>query len=268
MANLSISQDVTVLAWPDHALALGNLSFKRTNLIFRRSLLDGGDIRICAFLDYGSMILPAGEELELETVYLCPTQDALLALETYADRVVELVRPKFNRSLTGLYNQWYANWTPTSDHGSAELALEGGRHLQETGLDRYGIRILGSGVWHNRAAFGEEEVWPGLFPEGLEGLGNRLQQMGLQLMHGGFWGKASSCSTLFRRHPDWMAKDQNDLPKQVEKESLGGMSLSLLYPRYHSARSSGLVYDSSGRQSSRLPGMFIGWDFFWDWHGD
>jgi hypothetical protein len=228
LEDIPYSQDVTALVDHHHTLTLGNVSFQRTNVVFQRKSLPNGGVSICGFLPYGEMLLSPDRKLSLESILLLPETDSLRSLETYADRVVDVLQPRINRSSIGLYNQWYANWTPTSDHGSADLAIQGAESLKRSPLYQYGITTLGSGVWHNRAAFGEEEPWPGLFPEGIRALRDRLHSMGIEFMHGGFWAKASECSTLYREHPDWMAKDDRGAPAVIDDQSWGACP----YPYY------------------------------------
>ena len=219
--ELPLSQDVTVLNNHKAALAFGNVSFRRTNIFFKRSPDDRGEVSLHALLAYGNMRLPADQPLDLESLLILPGLDPLALLETYAGDVVALVKPSFSPSHLGLYNQWYANWTPTSDHGSADLTLHGAVKLRTSPLYLYGIAALGSGVWHNQAAFGEEEPWPGLFPLGIKALKDRLESLGIAFMHGGFWGKASACATIFQQHPEWMARNAQGQPAQVAAESWG-----------------------------------------------
>ncbi|MCC7354974.1 MAG: hypothetical protein IT330_14615, partial [Anaerolineae bacterium] len=226
--ELPFSQDVTVLRGPQASLALGNVTLKRTNAFFQRSLSTEDEVVVTAFLAYGGMSLPAGQPLALESVLLYPDNEPLHALEAWADSVVEMVRPRFSRSRVGLYNQWYANWTPESDFGSAALILQGAEQIMASGLIPYGVSYLGSGVWHNRAAFGEEEPWPGLFPQGIGQAREQVQARGMGFMHGGFFSKASSCATLFREHPERMARDDAGAPAKIADESWGACR----YPYY------------------------------------
>ncbi len=221
LEDLPFSQDVTVLQQGTTVLALGNLSFGRTNILFERSWTPDSRLTLGANLAYGGLRMPAGHVLELESLLLLPHRDPLAALETYADSVVAIVKPQFHTTLQGLYNQWYANWTPTSDHGTADLILSGARQLQASGLLAFSISALGSGVWQNQAAFSEDTPWPGNFPEGIAAVSRQVAEMGLHFMHGGFWGKASACAGVFREHPEWMAQDAQGQPAQVAAESWG-----------------------------------------------
>ena len=221
LQELPFSQDVTVLARPGAGLALGNVSFARANILFERRQADNGDICISACLAYGGMELPAGGRLALESLLILPGESPLAILESWADAVAANLRPRFHLSRLGLYNQWYANWTPDSSHGTAELNLQGAEMLRASPLYPYGIAALGSGVWHNRAAFGEEEPWPGHFPKGVAALCEQVCRMGVGFMHGGFWGKASECSTVFQSHPEWMAQDEAGRPAKAAEESWG-----------------------------------------------
>jgi len=203
-------------------LGLGSISMRRAEVLIEQKLAGDG-LHLRPVIVYDHVRLDPGQKLRLETLLInTDPKGAIYCLENWVDAAATVIQPRFNRSLRGMYNTWYAYWTPTSDHGTAELMLHAARELIESGLIHYGISCTSLGVWHNRAAFGEHQFWPGIlqghtFPE----LAEELAKRGIQVCHGGFWGSVSECATVFREHPEWMAKDRDGNPRQVADKSWG-----------------------------------------------
>jgi len=207
-------------ATPDDCLVAGFITVRRAEAFFGRRR-EGDVFRIQPRIAYDQVQLDRGEALTLETMMLVTDRTAGRALETWADAVAAVLRPQFSRSMLGLYNTWYAYWTPTSDHGDAALWVRGTQELVESGLIHYGIAGSFAGVHHNRAAFGEPEPWPGHFPDGFGPPVREIRARGGVACGGVFWGHVSKCSSLFEQHPEFMIKDADGQPLEQSPVSWG-----------------------------------------------
>jgi len=195
-------------------VAIGYVTMNRTYAVMHRERT-GRSFTIRPELEYNQVRVDPGEFIALEELLIASDErGATRALEHWADATVRIIRPQFSRDLTGLYNTWYAYHKPGSDQASEELLLRGVEDLRASGLIDYGVTTTSFGVHHNRAAFGEPEDWPGMNPHGRGWAVEQLAECGLNLADGGFWGLVSECSSLFKRHPEWMVKDTGGKPKQ------------------------------------------------------
>jgi hypothetical protein len=209
-------------------LGLGFVSMSRAEGYFTRQR-EGRVLTIRPELNYGGAEFAPGQRLRLETLMITSNPaGATRCLEEWADVTAAVIQPRFNRSMVGMYNTWYAYWTPQSNHGTADLWLKGADELNSTGLVHYGIMAITPGVWHNRAAFGENETWPNLMPRGWKWTMQQVQAKGIQVIHGGFWGHVSECATIFKQHPEWMVRDKAGKPLKVGDSSWGACD----YPYY------------------------------------
>ncbi|MFH0965119.1 MAG: hypothetical protein V2A58_14060 [Planctomycetota bacterium] len=201
-------------------LGIGSISMRRTEILLERELEEGG-LHVRPIVAYDLVRLNPRQKLRLETLMInTDSRGGAYCLESWVESATTVIQPQFNRSLRGLYNTWYAYWTPTSDHGTAKLMLDAAKELEDSGLSHYGISATSLGVWHNRAALGETEPWPWIMQgHTMTELAEKLAEGGIQFEHGGFWGSVSGCSTVFKEHPEWMIKDKDGNPRQIAQES-------------------------------------------------
>ena len=201
-------------------LLAGFISYRRadSSLSFERAR--SGGVAVSGSVAYNNLRLPAGQTLLGEDLELLASLNPHELVEGYADEVARMHKVQFNRDLTGMWNLWYAYWDPSSSQVGPKQILQGAEILDRT-LGKYGIRYIASGVWQNRAAFGEREPWPGNFPDGLGGTVRALRQRGYGLMNGGFTAKVSSCTEVFKQHPQWLVRNAEGQPLQLSKVSWG-----------------------------------------------
>lgn len=205
-------------------LGVGSITIHRAETKMNRTMKDNR-LRISPTIKYNRIRLDPGQTLQMETQMVnSHFQGGSYALEEWIDAAVKVIQPKFNRSLAGLYNVFYAYWSPERRQANEALFLKCCRELRQTGLRDYGISYIGCGLWHNRAAFGEEEPWPGLLPHGWEWLITQMREQGVELKYGSFWGHASRCATVFRQHPEWMVHDREGKLMQQGETSWAGCS--------------------------------------------
>ena len=208
-------------------LFTGFISYRRADAAL--SLTGSGDSRVAmqGLVSYNDLRLPTGQSLLGEDLELVASVNPHELLEGYADEVSALHNVKFNRDLTGMWNLWYAYWDPTSSQIGEKQILDGANVLDES-FGKYGIRYVSTGVWQNRAAFGERETWPGNFPHGLAGTARALCERGYKLMSGGFMAKVSSCTETFKNHPEWLIHDADGQAIRLNNVSWGACP----YPSY------------------------------------
>jgi hypothetical protein len=196
----------------DDCVGIGSVTMRRTEILLERTI-ENNTLIIRPSFQYDKVRLDAGETIRLETLLIGnDSHGGNALLNQWAEVAAQIIQPQFNRSMVGLYNTWYAYYTKSNDHGTEDLILKSTRELEKSGLDKYGINIVLSGIWQNRAAFSEHETWPNLMPHGYAWINNQISKSGFQMAHGGFWSKVHECSTVFKQHPEWLVKDFDGKP--------------------------------------------------------
>jgi hypothetical protein len=209
------------------SLLTGFISYRRAEGVLSFKPAGRGRVGFAGSVGYNNLLLPRGQTLLGEDLELLVSLNPHQLVEGYADEVARMHNVQFNRDLTGMWNLWYAYWDPKSSQVGEKEILESANVLSQS-LKKYGIIYISTGVWQNRAAFGERNPWPGNFPDGLEGTARLLRARGLKLMSGGFMAKVSSCTEVFQRHPEWLIHDGSGKPIKRSDISWGACH----YPYY------------------------------------
>ncbi len=208
-ANLSAWYDLKT----QDAVQIGFYSFYRAATSVSSQYLGPDDIGLKAVAHYNGF-QPKDQELRTESALLIFGHDPLQMLEEWADAGVKLARPQFNRDTrTGYFDVWYA----FGDKASSEQLLEQAQILRKSVLYDYGITFDSLGEWQKQRheygdggdalGYGEDEVDPELFPQGLEWLCRQYHDLGFGCTFGANYAYAAWESSLMKRKVPWLVKD-------------------------------------------------------------
>ena len=150
-------------------------------------------------IDGGEMLLYPGESLDLEDYVLLVGDDPLALLDRYGDLVHDRHRPGILAQSPVTWCSWYPHRLGVSAERVLANARVGARRLGQLGLSTM-VVDLGWEEGYLPSAFQENAQ----FPDGLQGLAQELQPMGLKL---GTWAAPTSISEhdpLVSEHPEWL----------------------------------------------------------------
>jgi len=203
-------------AWYDpgtqETLQMGFYSFYRARTSVNSQYLGPHDIGIEAVAHYNGF-QPRDQELRTESALLSFGHNPLQMLEDWADAGVKSVHPQFNHDTrTGYFDVWYA----FGDKASSEQLLEQAKILRKSVLYDYGITFDSLGEWQKQRhefgdggdalGYGEDEVDPELFPQGLEWLCREYHNLGFGCTYGANYAYAAWESSLAKKHVPWLVR--------------------------------------------------------------
>jgi hypothetical protein len=168
-----------------------------------------GGVRLLAHQPFLGRKLSAGETVELDTVYLAADRDPYRALEQYGDAAAASAAQPVHTKPTALWCSWYAHRMALSEDLVLANAAVAARHFKPLGFE---IMQLDHG-WQRGDITGDW-VPNERFPHGLRWLADELQSRhGLKL---GLWiapTDVAETSETFRKHRDWLLKDEQGQPR-------------------------------------------------------
>jgi hypothetical protein len=154
-------------------------------------------------------VLPAGETIVLDSVWLSVEENRYDALERYGDAMAALSPKGVRRGANALWSSWYPIRMQISEEIALAHAAIVAKHFQPLGMDTIHL----DHGWQRGAICGD---WTPdkRFPHGLKWLADELRsRYGLKL---GLWS-APSCvsftSQMFREHPEFLDQDAQGKPK-------------------------------------------------------
>jgi len=153
--------------------------------------------------------LGLGESLDLDTAYLSVHSDPWTALERYGDAVAALSELPVRKGANSLWCSWYAHRMAMTEDLVLANAAVAARHFKPLGMD---IMQIDHG-WQRGDVTGDW-VPNERFPHGLKWLSDELKsRFGMKL---GVWiapTDVAETSELFKKHPDWILKDDQGKPR-------------------------------------------------------
>ena len=208
------SSGVVALAYQDprSALVLGFASAQQGAPSVRTGFRPGfGGTTLSATSGLGGRVLPAGQTLSLDSVWLAVEEDPYSALEHYGNAVASLAHNSARIGANSLWCSWYPIRMGISEEVVLANAAVAATHFRPLGFD---VIQLDHG-WQRGDICGEWEPNE-RFPHGLAWLARELQKRhGMKL---GLWiapTVVNSTSQLFRDHPDWLLKGPDGKPART-----------------------------------------------------
>jgi hypothetical protein len=153
-------------------------------------------------------VLPPGESLQLDALFLNCGDDGYRALEAYGDAVAHASPHPVRTGPTALWCSWYAHRMAVSEDLVLANAAVAAKHFRPLGME---IMQIDHG-WQRGDITGD---WTPneRFPHGLKWLSDELKtRHDLKL---GLWiapTDVAAPSETFKQHPDWMLKDAAGKP--------------------------------------------------------
>ncbi|MEW6237865.1 MAG: alpha-galactosidase [Candidatus Omnitrophota bacterium] len=184
-----------------------------------------GDVQICGGINFwdSSWTLDPGEEFATPKIVFGYAPDGLggasLRMHEYIKR--DVMRPAFRDAMRPvLYNSWYA--TTFNVNEEQQLALA--KSAKEIGVELF---VIDDGWFKgrndDRAGLGDWTVDKNKFPNGLQPMIQKINDLGLDF---GLWVEPEMVnpdSDLYRAHPDWVFY----YPKRVRHEGRNQLMLNL-----------------------------------------
>jgi len=170
--------------------------------------LGEGGTSLAATLGYGGRVLPPGQSIPLDPVWISAETNAHAGLERYGDAVAALAREPVLTGDNALWCSWYPIRMGISEEVVFANAAVAAKHFKPLGLE---LIQLDHG-WQRGDICGDW-VPNQRFPHGLKWLSDELRaRYGMKL---GLWiapTVVAETSQLFREHPDWMLKNPDGKP--------------------------------------------------------
>jgi hypothetical protein len=170
--------------------------------------LGDGGTSLSAVLNYGGRVLPAGQPISLEPLWISAETNAHAGLERYGDAVAASCQQPVRTAANSLWCSWYPIRMGISEDVVLANAAVAAKHFKPLGLD---LIQLDHG-WQRGDICGDW-VPNERFPHGLKWLSDQLKsRYGMKL---GLWiapTVVAQTSQLFREHPDWMLKSPDGKP--------------------------------------------------------
>ena len=193
-------------------LAIGSLSAQegRPSVHARFQAGEGGT-SLGATLHLDGRVLPDGQTIALDPVWLSVEENRFDALERYGDAVAALSPQPVRTGADALWCSWYPIRMGINEEIVLAHAAIAAKHFKPLGLD---VIQLDHG-WQRGNICGDW-VPNERFPRGFPWLSEQLQsRYGMKL---GLWiapTQVAFTSQLFRDHPEWMIKDAQGKPASV-----------------------------------------------------
>ena len=172
-----------------------------------------GGTSLSAALGYSGRILPTGQSIPLDSVWISAEEDSYAALERYGDAVAALAREPVRTGADSLWCSWYPIRMGIGEEVVFANAAVAARHFKPLGLD---LIQLDHG-WQRGDICGDW-VPNERFPHGLKWLAGELRsRYGMKL---GLWiapTVVAETSQLFREHPDWLLRNPDGKPAPTGK---------------------------------------------------
>jgi hypothetical protein len=170
-----------------------------------------GGTSLSASLGYSGRILPAGQTIALDSVWISAEQDPYAGLERYGDAVAAAARQPVRTGANSLWCSWYPIRMGIGEEVVFANAAVAARHFKPLGLD---LIQLDHG-WQRGDICGDW-VPNERFPHGLKWLADELRsRYGMKL---GLWiapTVVAETSQLFREHPDWLLRGADGKPART-----------------------------------------------------
>ncbi len=195
---------------PSAGLAFGYLTAREARPDLSANWRPGsGGISMTAALRFLERKLGPGESIDLDTVYLSAHNSPYVALERYGDAAAAFSETPVRKGANSLWCSWYAHrMAMTEDLVLANAAIAA-KHFRPLGME---IMQIDHG-WQRGDVTGDW-VPNERFPHGLKWLADELKsKYGMKL---GVWiapTDVAETSELFKKHPDWMLKDDQGKPR-------------------------------------------------------
>jgi len=170
------------------------------------------ELRVNGIARYNGITLSPGEIIETDTIVIQAADDPFLSLESYADLIAK-AGPCQKKDATTGWCSWYAIRLPISHEFTMANARVTADRFRDLGMD---IMLLDHG-WQTGDICGDWDEDKNDYPEGLSGLADDLENLGLKL---GIWiapTEVAETSKLFRDHPDWVLRDKDGKPQMTWK---------------------------------------------------
>jgi alpha-galactosidase len=159
-----------------------------------------------ATCDFDNVLLPPGERLASESVWMAAGGDASLLLECWADALGRSMKARVDDVSPVGWCSWYEDFRRVSEQAVLRN-LDAISRLQKTLPFDYAMVDDG---WQK--SIGEWLAWNGKFPSGMPRLAERIRSAGL---HAGIWLApflARPESEVFRGHRDWFVRAPGGSP--------------------------------------------------------
>ena len=214
-----------------HGVVAGWLTQDRgSGVVFSDSI--NGKASFKSQIDYGHLIIPAGQSAKLETLALGVFPDARIGLEQFGDAVKQVYQIKL-RKPDAVYCTWYSDGKDHGGAGTEATTLELSKFIAKE-LKPFGLGVIQiDDQWQDGKKFegprrGFERHLPGgPYPNGITPVAKALSNDGLSL---GLWWMPFSRnhqSEDFRDRQDWFVKRADGSPYE---NKWGGTSLDLTRP--------------------------------------
>lgn len=159
-----------------------------------------------ATCDFDNVLLPPGERLASESVWMAAGRDARLLLERWAEALGRTMKARVDDASPVGWCSWYEDFRRVSEDGVLRN-LDAISRLRKTLPFDYAMVDDG---WQK--SIGDWLAWNGKFPSGMPQLAERIRSTGL---HAGIWLApflARPESEVFRRHRDWFVRAPGGSP--------------------------------------------------------
>jgi len=170
--------------------------------------LGEGGTSLAATLGYGGRVLPPGQSIAFDSVWISAETDAHAGLERYGDAVAAMARQPVRTGQNALWCSWYPIRMGIGEEVVFANAAVAAKHFKPLGLD---LIQLDHG-WQRGDVCGDW-VPNQRFPHGLKWLSDELRtRYGMKL---GLWiapTVVAQTSQLFREHSDWLLKNPDGKP--------------------------------------------------------
>ncbi len=192
-------------------LTLGALSSQTGGPTIRATFRTGAGGTSLETALHAGILVPPGQTIAVDPVWLSVQADPFDALERYGDAVAALTSQPVRTGANALWCSWYPIRMGITEEivlAHAEIAAQ---HFKPLGLD---VIQLDHG-WQRGDICGD--WYPNeRFPHGLKWLSEQLQsRYGMKL---GLWiapTNVAATSQLFREHPEWLLKNADGQPASI-----------------------------------------------------
>lgn len=205
-------QEMATLAQPatGRTFTLGFLTGTQHRPVVRVEYTPSTDeITLTGLARWHGQRLAPGETIHTDTLLLRADSHPHAALETYGNLLAQANLPPRRTPQAHGWCSWYACRLPISHRFALANARIVADRFRDLGLD---LILLDHG-WQGGDLCGDWEADPQDFPQGLEGLAQDLEALGLKL---GLWiapTDIAHTSRLFAEHPEWMLRDDHGRPQ-------------------------------------------------------
>ena len=217
-------------------------------------------VRTDAQIDYGRLLVSAGETVELETLAIGYFEDARLGLEAYADLLAKVHDVRLKPQPTG-YCTWYSrpHGGASDEKHLAELAEFSAKELAPFGFsvvqidDKWQDGVSTNGPRRNFTTHDTD----GPYPAGMKAAADGIKSLGLTP---GIWFMpfaGTHYDPFFKDHQDWFVKTADGKPYETK---WGGTCLDLTNPaaREHIRGVADRIVNEWGYQYLKLDGLWTG----------